>query len=167
MFRIILLSIILCASSIAFGMGGNPTQYQAAGSLIGSKAPDFSLETAKGKGTKTFSQIQQGKKTILFFWATWCPNCHEEIRQISTMLEEFKENDVNVVLVSLGEVREDVAAYLERKHIELDSFLDSDNELQESYQLVGVPTLFFIDEAGVIRNSAHRLPTDYLNSFAQ
>ena len=37
--------------------------------------------------------------------------------------------------------------------------------LQEPYHLVGVPTLVFIDEKGIIRNVTHEFPSDYENYF--
>ena len=79
-------------------------------------------------------------------------------------LDAITASGLNIVLVSEGESKADVVAYLQRNHVPLDSLLDEDSVLQEPYQLEGVPTLFFVDEKGIIRGVRHGLPDD-LSSF--
>ena len=33
---------------------------------------------------------------MLFFWATWCPHCHDEIRLLNSRLDEIKAKGINV-----------------------------------------------------------------------
>ncbi len=163
MFKLIVLSFALCASSVALGMGNMP--FQVSEQKSGGLAPEFNLETASGGGVKSLTEARDGKKTVLFFWATWCPHCRTGIAHLNERLDVLHQEGINVVLVSVGETKEEVAAYLQHNNIKLDSFVDPDNGLQESYQLIGVPTIYFIDEQGVIRNSGHEFPADYASLF--
>jgi peroxiredoxin len=134
-------------------MGQVPQGYDG---LIGRPAPEFNLETVSG-ARKSLADARQHKKSVLFFWATWCPHCHEELARLHDNLAQLKEKGLNVVLIDLGETREEVAAYLKRNDLELDSFLDENQDLQEKYEIRGVPTLYYVDDAGIIRSSSHEL----------
>jgi peroxiredoxin len=131
---------------------------------VGKTAYDATLPTALG-GPKSLSQAREGKKAVLFFWATWCPHCHDEITRLNRNMEAITAKGVKIVLVSIGETKEDVAAYLKRNAVVLDSFLDEDNALQGPYDLVGVPPLVFVDEKGIIREVRHDFPDNYGEYF--
>ena len=149
--------MIMSLPSLGLAMGQAPA-VGSEGSLIGKVAYDVSLPTVTG-GRKSISQACGSKKAVIFFWATWCPHCHDEITRMVQNLDAITK-DLNVVLVSEGETKADVAAYLKNNKVPLDSLLDEDAVLQEPYQLEGVPTLFFVDEKGVIRDVRHDLPGD-------
>ena len=128
------------------------------------QAPNFTLPMARG-GMKTFSDVRAGKKTILFFWATWCPHCHDGLQQVNDQIDNLKKKDINLVMVDLGETREDVVSFMNASQMDLDSFIDTDGILQDLYEIRGVPTFYFIDEKGFIRNMTHALPENYDEYF--
>ena len=37
----------------------------------------------------------------------------------------------------------------------LDSFVDPDSSLQDIYQVVGVPTIYYLDEKGIVVSEQH------------
>ena len=160
----ILAGLIIFLPSLAFATANLPSQTDR-GSLIGKTAYDISLPTALG-GQRSLSQACGGKKSVLFFWATWCPHCHDEIMRMNADLSAITAKGINIVLISVGETKEQVAAYLKSNDVPLDSLLDEDNALQEPYGLVGVPTLFFVDEKGVIRGMRHDFPDHYEELFS-
>ena len=86
--------------------------------------------------------------------------------RIKADLSAITAKDINIVLVSVGEKKEQVAAYLKSNDLPLDSLLDEDNALQEPYGLVGVPSLFFVDEKGIIRAMRHGSPDNYEGLFS-
>ena len=133
-------------------------------SLIGKVAYDVTLPSALG-GQQSLSQARNGKKAILFFWATWCPHCHDELMRMDKVLDGITAEGIKIVLISEGEAKADVAAYLKNNNVRLDSLLDEDNVLQDPYQLTGVPTLVFVDEKGMVRGVRHSLPDNYEGSF--
>ncbi len=155
LFAVAVLSMIVLTSSTAFAMGRPPGGY-AEVSVEGKAAYDVTLPTVSGE-KKSLSQAREGKKAILLFWATWCPHCHDEILAINKNLDALTAQGTKVILISLGEPRADVADYLKKNNITLDSFLDEDAVLQDPYGLIGVPTLIEVDEGGIIRKVSHSL----------
>lgn len=152
-------------SPYAFASGNLPSS-AVEGSLVGKPAPEFSLETTDGT-QQSLTKALAGKRTVLFFWATWCPHCHEALESISLHLNDIKLKGVQILLVDVGESKEDVKTYLARRQLALDSFLDEDNTIAGQYGVIGIPTLFFIDEKGIIRSILHEFPYDYEAEFTK
>jgi peroxiredoxin len=164
MLKIFVLCLVLALPSVGFTMGRLPSEQEKAGGLIGKKAPDFILETSAGE-KKSLNQVRGGQKAVLFFWATWCPHCHGEIVRLNNNAEDLRQKGIQVVLINMGESKGEVSAYLQYNQVNLDTFLDEANVLQEPYQIIGVPTLYFIDENGTTRNITHSLPSNYEELF--
>ena len=168
-----LLSLVFCLWSFIFGfwsisnvfaMGQVPSTQVKEG-LIGSAAPDFTLGMTSG-ASKSLAQARQGKKAVLFLWATWCPHCHDGLLRMNEDAEAMDKAGIKIILVDLGESKEEVKEYLLRNRLNWDSFVDADNSLQEPYQLIGVPTLYFVDEKGIIRSIQHGFPSNYEELFS-
>ena len=132
--------------------------------MLGEKAPDFTLKLVDGPKTN-FTKFRAGKKTILFFWATWCPHCRAQIKAMHGFLDTFKKNGVQVGMVDLGEKEKVVRRFIQKEDIPFPVFLDTEGELEDSYQIIGVPSIFYIDEKGVIRAIKYSLPEDYMKYF--
>ena len=163
MLKIIALCLGLISTSV-LAMENLPSGKIKEG-LIGQAAVEFNLPMALG-GEKSLTRAREGKKAVVLFWATWCPHCREEIARVNENAEAIGQKGIKILLVDLGETPGEVAAYLQHNKINLDSFVDADNSLQEPYQLVGVPTLVFIDEDGLIRGMTHGFPSNYEELFA-
>jgi peroxiredoxin len=153
--------LMTTAVSLSFGMA-NPAYIT--NTLIGKPAADFTLETLKDKKVN-MTKYRDGKKAIIFLWATWCPHCRVELKRINEMQDEMAAKGIKIILVSLGEEKETVRSYINRHQYTFDIFLDEEQSLEGPYQLVGVPTLFFLDENGVIKYVDHALPEDYEAPF--
>lgn len=133
--------------------------------LLGKAAPDVVLTESDGTSSSVIAS-RQGNKAILVFWATWCPHCYEDMGTINESLASIEQKGIKVILVDVGETKEEVKKYFNRRQMKLVSFVDENSFLQETYHLAGVPTLMFIDEKGIIRNVTHEFPTDYANYFS-
>ena len=131
-------------------------------SLIGKPAPDAILPKSDGTSASILNS-RQGKKAVIIFWATWCPHCYEELGSINENYSSIEQQGIKIILVDVGEAKEDVKDYFNKRQMRLISFVDEDTSLQGPYHLIGVPTLIFIDEKGIIRNVTHVFPSDYAN----
>lgn len=128
--------------------------------LIGQKAPDFTLATLAGDKV-SMAEFRDGKKAIIFFWATWCPHCRRALSVLKDKHDEFRKKGVTLIPVDSGEPPAQVRAYLEKAGIDMEMFLDEHQSLTESYNVFGIPMLIFVDKEGVIRGIKHSLPADY------
>jgi len=133
-------------------------------SLIGKAAPDIVLMKSDGS-TSSVIGARQGGKAIIVFWATWCPNCYEEMGTLYPNWKTIEQKGIKIILVDVGEGKDDVQKYFKQRQMNLISFLDIDTSMQGPYHLVGIPTLIFIDDKGIVRSVTHEFPEDYTNYF--
>ncbi len=129
-------------------------------SLIGEQSPDFTLKTLKQEAL-SLKDFRQGKPVIVFFWATWCPHCREQLKLLSEHAKAIEEKGIKVALVDLEEPAETVEAYMQKYSVPFDVFFDEEGQVAELYSIIGVPTFFFIDQAGIIQGMEHVFPEDY------
>ena len=162
-FKILILAAILLVPAMPWTMAMSGTGFINE-TLVGKPAADFTLETVKGNKVN-LTKYRDGKKAIVFFWATWCPHCREELKHLNELQKEINDKGIKIVLISLGEEKTTVVEYLERHHYDYEVLLDENQTLEGPYQLVGVPTLFFIDEKGVIKLVDHAFPSNYEEVF--
>jgi thiol-disulfide isomerase/thioredoxin len=136
-----------------------------ASDLIGKFAQDAYLDRTDGtKGSVIGSR--EGKKAILVFWSTWCPPCYTDIGVIDQNFASIEEKGIKIILVDAGEPKQDVIYYFKKRHMNLISYVDVNSDMQRPYRLTVLPTLFFIDENGIIRSVTHQFPSDYENYFS-
>jgi peroxiredoxin len=118
------------------------------GLKIGAKAPDFELKTLTGETIK-LSDLK-GKKVMLNFWATWCPPCKAEM----PAMEKFhKEAGDEIVILAVNiDPHLEVKAFVDENEITFPIPLDEEDTINELYQVLSIPTTYFIDSNGNIGN---------------
>ncbi|MCD1160935.1 redoxin domain-containing protein [Peribacillus frigoritolerans] len=130
---------------------GNDEKDALGGLEIGAKAPNFSLKTLDGKQVELSDY--EGKKVMLNFWATWCPPCKKEMPDMEKYTQQAGD-DVVVLAVNI-DPENDVQAFVEDNGITFTIPLDSQsakNPVNERYKILSIPTTYFIDKKGIIRN---------------
>jgi peroxiredoxin len=121
---------------------------QTNGLQIGQKAPDFELKTLTGEPAKLSSF--KGKKVMLNFWATWCPPCKAEMPE---MEQFYKQGNKDVVILAVNiDSQNDVKGFADKNGITFPILLDTDSKVNGTYQILSIPTTYFIDRNGVIQN---------------
>ena len=133
---------------------------------VGKPVKDFTLKVVGGEQVNLKKYIE-GSKAIIFFWATWCPHCARELKELNRQKDEITQKGIKIVLVDVGESESVVDQYLKKAGIALDVFLDEDSAVSESYDLIGVPTFYFVDEKGIVADVMHSLPKDLDAVFTQ
>lgn len=129
----------------------------------GDTPPDFTLTSLDGKNV-TLSELR-GKKVVLNFWATWCPPCKAEMPHMQNYYEQYaKKDNVEIIAVNLTSEERDVTADAKIDSVMTfrDSFeltfpilLDQDpkNSIGIAYQILTIPTTYFIDSKGYIQRA--------------
>jgi thiol-disulfide isomerase/thioredoxin len=116
---------------------------------IGSQAPLFQLPSPDNSLIR-LSDLR-GKVVVLNFWATWCVPCRREIPDLVNLQTEWGDS-VQIVGVDLQETPVDVMAFATRLQMNYPLALDFNGEVALSYKIKGLPTTFFLDGQGVIRD---------------
>lgn len=113
------------------------------------RAPHFSLETLDGKTVAL--KDNQGKPTLINFWASWCPPCKVEMPHIQKAYETYDDR-VNFLMVNLTAMDQinDVKNFLKNEGYNFPVLLDQTGDVGMLYQSVSIPTTFVVDQQGII-----------------
>jgi thiol-disulfide isomerase/thioredoxin len=149
--RIMLLIALAAALGLGLAASGCPgqpaTNEDTTGPPeVGKPAPDFELDTLDGQ-TVVLSQLK-GTTVLLNFWATWCGPCRSEMPLLQHIHEKSR---VVLLAVNVGEGSSDVSQFMESAGFTFTVLLDSQAAVAQKYNVMGIPTTFFIDGEGVIQ----------------
>jgi len=116
---------------------------------VGEPVPDFRIRLLDGE----YLQLSdlRGQPVWINFWATWCPPCRAETPDIQEVYEKYKDDGLVVIAVSIGEDPCTVRAYQERTGTTFPMGVDGDTSIAAMYRIVGIPTHFFVDGDGILR----------------
>jgi peroxiredoxin len=128
--------------------------------LIGQPAPDFTLTKVSGQEAN-MTQYRGGQPAMIFFWATWCPHCRRQLKELTQNRQAIEANGIKIILVNIGESSQKVREYVNANNISSDIFMDEAAETADRYKIVGVPTFFFINREGIVLEVKNVLPGDY------
>ena len=114
-------------------------------------APEIALETSSGELIR-LSDFR-GKPVLVNFWASWCPPCRSEMPAIQRVYTDRKDEDFVVLAVNATNQDNLAAAlsFVEQNELTFPILLDQGGEASRAYQLRSLPTSFFIDPEGMIR----------------
>jgi peroxiredoxin len=116
---------------------------------IGRLAPDFAI-TEVDNSTRKLSDYR-GKTVVLNFWASWCGPCKLEVPELEALHKEYKDQDVVVLAVGWRDIPTELSKFASAKGMTFKVLADPTEVVGNQYGLTGVPTTFFIDKNGVIR----------------
>jgi peroxiredoxin len=116
-------------------------------------APDFSLPALGGERV-TLSDLR-GRPVLINLWASWCPPCRAEMPAMQRLYLELQ--DTGFVILAVNASAQDslpaVEALVAEHGLTFPVLLDSSGEVSAAYELRSLPTSFFIDSTGVIRET--------------
>jgi DsbE subfamily thiol:disulfide oxidoreductase len=118
---------------------------------VGEPAPSFSLVSTDGSPT-SLSDLR-GQPVLVNFWASWCPPCRGEMPDLERVASEYRDRGLVVVGVDLEEDRDPVVRYAQTLGIHsLTLLLDPGGTVATRYNVTGLPTSYFVDRDGLIRD---------------
>ncbi|MDP3063474.1 MAG: TlpA disulfide reductase family protein [Chloroflexota bacterium] len=131
---------------VAHYTGGIPT---GAAPVKGQPAPDFEIPLLGG-GTFRLSDYK-GKVVWINFWASWCPPCRAETPDIVKVWNEQKDGDLVILGADFGEDASTAKAFADKTGMTYPIGLDPRGVLATEYRLAGLPSHFFVDRNGILR----------------
>ena len=114
----------------------------------GDNAPGFTATDIDG--TPISLEGLRGKPVWLVFMATWCTGCRTEIPDIQGVVAS-RGDAVRVVVIYVGESQNAVSDYSKRVGNDFPEVADQDQQISAAYGIMGVPSHYFIDAGGVVR----------------
>ena len=155
---------------------GQEVEERKIGLEKGDTPPDFTLTSLDGEKV-TLSELR-GKKVILNFWNTWCPPCKAEMPHMQNYYEQYaKEENVEILAVNLTAGERDVTAdakintvmtFKNSFKLTFPILLDTKNEVELDYQIIEIPTTYFIDSLGTVQHVIRGpMDLDMLESYVK
>lgn len=130
----------------------------------GQAAPDFTLQTLDGKPAKLSDY--KGKVVMVNFWATWCEDCRTEMPALEKAYEAHKDQGLVILGVDLKESHASVNGFVGNYGITYPVLMDKDDSVAvDLYKVKPIPTTFFIDRDGVLRDKTEApMTADYIEN---
>lgn len=126
---------------------------------VGKAAPDFvgrsggqSVRLTDLDGQPIVLADLRGRPVWLVFWATWCPPCQRETPDLRATYDAYKQDGLVVVAIDIQEPADVVREYARKFGLAYRIGLDATGAISETYSVFGLPTHYFIDRQGVIRD---------------
>ncbi len=100
----------------------------------------------------------RGKVVVIDFWATWCPPCRKGIPDLIELKKKYGGKDFEIIGVSLdkisrgGKTAKDVVPFIKEYGINYPIVWGDMNTIQNFGGVRSIPTTFFIDKEGKIRD---------------
>src|SRR5437016_1290872 len=72
--------------------------YSLHAQVVGEKAKLSSVTLFDG--TRFDPKTIEGKPTLVYFWASWCPRCRNEMKSLEKHYQSYKERGFTIVAVN-------------------------------------------------------------------
>lgn len=116
----------------------------------GDYLPDFTLSSTI-YGTVSAADLK-GKVTLITIFATWCPPCQKELKEIQEVLyPKYKDNaDFCLLVVGREHTDQELTKYNEKKGFTFPLYPDPKREFTNKFATKFIPRTYVIDKQGGI-----------------
>ncbi len=137
----------LARTATAIFMVGCATTLPAGGAApdVVPRAPLLSME-----GTPTdLRSALRGKVALVSLWATWCVACLDEMDALGRLQAQTQgRGDAVVVGIAVGETRETVAAFAQKRRVPYELLVDESFRVADALGEPRIPTTLVVDRTG-------------------
>jgi thiol-disulfide isomerase/thioredoxin len=142
---------------VVTGCGTATTQVEgdAAGDegVRAGETADLSFTATTLDGERFDAATLEGRPTVLWFWAPWCPTCRSQIDTVSGIGEEY-EGRVNVVAVGGLDTQDEIEAMAgEIDHVT--HLVDDEGVVWKHFGVTAQSTYTVVDSDGAIAHEGY------------
>jgi len=90
----------------------------------------------------------KGRKSLVFFWASWCSHCRDEFEVVQTALKDYQNRGYNIYLVSHDHNQNDLAEFMKNNDLNYEVYFDEQRIIRANFdpEASSVPRTYIIDE---------------------
>lgn len=146
--RLVLVALIIgpIVGLLAFGFTRDARYITSP--LIAKPAAPFTITLFDG-GKLTLEDLR-GKAVFLNFWASWCPPCRAEARDLEAAWQKVKDENMVFIGVALQDTDRNSLEFLKEFEVTYPNGKDASGKIAVDYGTWGIPESFFIDPQGRI-----------------
>ena len=123
----------------------------------GMEAPQVDLQDVQGR--KISLRDFRGKKLLIDFWASWCPDCRQASPKLVQLYKTYKNKGVEFLSISLDDNLDQWQKAIKKDQLTWSQALAKGawkSDAATTYALRWIPTSFLLDERGfIIARSIH------------
>ncbi|HLF63074.1 MAG TPA: TlpA disulfide reductase family protein [Saprospiraceae bacterium] len=119
----------------------------------GRTLPNVVLKRLNGETVNIQEYGNNGKITVISFWASWCAPCKRELDAVAELYPEWQEKfNVEVLAVTVDNARAlaKVRPIIEQKGWTFEILSDANQELQQALNFQAIPQTYVVDKTGEI-----------------
>ena len=120
---------------------------------VGSKYTDVELQNRAGETVKLSDFIEEGKYTMLDFWASWCGPCRGEIPHLKEVYKEYGGKSFEIVSISLDEQQNTWEKAMDDEQMTWPQLVDLkgfEGPAATTYKVLGIPYCILLNPKGEI-----------------
>ncbi len=118
--------------------------------VVGTRLPAVTLPGLNGPQLNMGALA--GRPVLVNVWATWCGPCRREMPALAMLAHKMAPR-LTVIAIDQGEDAQVVKIYAKQFGVDFPIYLDRDQRMGTMLHLVGLPSSFFIDQNGVVRDA--------------
>ncbi len=141
--KLIAIGVVGAVAAAALGYG--LLQPAPDRSSAGRAAPDFELPLLTSEGTLSSEELK-GSPVVVNFFASWCAPCREEAPLLQQTWEEYRDQGVTFIGVSIRDAASDAEDFIQEFGITYPVVHDPAEALAAKIGVRGLPETYFIDE---------------------
>lgn len=120
----------------------------------GEIVPEFSARNPNGEVVSLEDVLkQEGSYTLIEFWASWCPNCQEEMPHLVEVYQEFKDKGLKIIGVSIDREKSEWEKMIEDYQMnwtQVSNLNHWQDPIIQKYGVNSIPTNFLVDNEGKV-----------------
>jgi thiol-disulfide isomerase/thioredoxin len=99
----------------------------------------------------TLPERLQGKVLLVDFWASWCAPCRRSFAVYDALHDKYQEKGLVLIGISVDDDVDMMQTFLEKNPVSFPVLRDVGQQLVAQCSIKTMPTLFLIDQQGVVR----------------
>jgi thiol-disulfide isomerase/thioredoxin len=135
---------------------------------LGTQAPAAALEDLEGNPVQILDYVEEGKPTLIEFWASWCENCEALQPQLDQIHAELGSRvNVVAVAVAVSQSQRRVRRHVEDHGIEYPYLWDGQGEAVKAYEIPGTSIVVILDGSGAVAYTGSGRDQDLVGEIAK
>ena len=118
--------------------------------------PEAELKTLNGKKVSLADYVEEGKVTILNFWATWCAPCKKELDALAPVYPSWEEKyGVKFLAITVDDSRgfPKVKPMVREKDWPYTILSDINQDMMRKLNFYSIPQMYVVDGQGEIKHT--------------
>lgn len=129
----------------------------------GPAAPAFVVKDMSGT---TLSQEQfRGKVLFLAFWAPWCITCKDELLELDSLYQKYRNDGFAVIGISEDASEAAMSAFVKKVPVSFPLAIDPQSAVADAFRLANLPSGYLIDRDGMIRHRYRGFNKSFVKLF--